>query len=206
MRPLFLYTSCWSKFPMRRLRKTVVILLVWATAASTLLAGLPHLECGCPAARGNPNKSGTSAAGKTCCCGGSCFSASESNKSGTSGHRPNKRHSCCGGGAQEQGQAGSEGRSTPDKDKVRNHEHRKSGRQDRGNSNGCPKRLVTPQQQAWATVETKGQQNLTVNLFVVALSPLAFSAPDIVPFPHVWEVSRQPPPTDLVTLLQRLTI
>lgn len=53
---------------MRRLRKALLHLSVWLTAAGTLVAGVPHLQCRCPGGLVQPVDS------PSCCC---CVAAAE---------------------------------------------------------------------------------------------------------------------------------
>ncbi len=69
-------------------RRTALVALVWLTAASTVLAGLPRLECVCPGGRrGSPNVGAVAKTGG-CCCEQSCCAAGEANP------QPGE-HSCC---------------------------------------------------------------------------------------------------------------
>src|SRR5262245_60036233 len=71
---------------MRRFaRRTALVALVWLTAASTLLAGLPQLECACPTTRGEARSPDAKPQGKRCCC--SCCAPEPG--------EPEGRHSCC---------------------------------------------------------------------------------------------------------------
>ncbi len=62
-------------------RRTALAGLVWLTAAMTLVAGFPHLDCRCPGGQLKRFCLGSSK-GSACCCGGACCS-------GGDGHR------CC---------------------------------------------------------------------------------------------------------------
>jgi hypothetical protein len=57
---------------MRRLRRLSLTLLVWLTAAATLVAGTPRLVCTCPNGRVKPYCFGSADSKTGCCCGGEC--------------------------------------------------------------------------------------------------------------------------------------
>src|SRR5262245_2200355 len=78
-------------------RKTILVALVWLTAASTLLAGLPRLECVCPSVPRKPSPSRVKATGAGCCCSGRdccCTSQPEDDPAPAPGARRGK-HGCC---------------------------------------------------------------------------------------------------------------
>ena len=193
---------------MRRFRKTAMILLVWVTSASTLLAGIPRLECGCPGGKVQSGGPGPSAKERTCCCGKSCPTKASANWSGPSEGQAQKKTSCCGGMAEQQGQGqpGDKGTSSKGSQKERTQTPGKSGKQLLAGTNGCQKTLVQPEQQSLSRAETNDRQALATGLFFSSASAPAFFLTGPALVRNSWEVFLLPPPTDLVTLLQRLTI
>jgi hypothetical protein len=60
---------------MQPIRRLLLCCLIWLTAASTLLAGVPHFECLCPNGQRKSACLGIVAKGTSCCCGGACCSS-----------------------------------------------------------------------------------------------------------------------------------
>ncbi len=81
---------------MHRLRKLSLTLLVWLTAAMTVVAGTHHLTCTCPDGRANSDRvASTEKKTGCCCCGRCCGHAAESGINTHPGrHLPRK--TCCG--------------------------------------------------------------------------------------------------------------
>jgi len=61
---------------MHLIRKTALAVCGWLTAAMTLVAGFPHLECLCPDGHRKAFCLGQVSRSSGCCCGGSCCSSS----------------------------------------------------------------------------------------------------------------------------------
>src|SRR5438552_2837856 len=74
------------------LRRTSLILLVWLTAAMTLVAGVPHFTCWCPDGRIKPVCLDLPCSNSPCCCGGACCTKADSGKVDPS----EPPRSCCG--------------------------------------------------------------------------------------------------------------
>ena len=172
---------------MERVRKTVLTLLVWLTAAMTLVAGTPHFRCLCPNGQVKHFCSG-SASKQTCCCSGNCCGSSEGgcSKSAISSGK-GKKSVCCGPHGREQ---------------VRS--ERTSGW---SIENKCCSRSLAPSEFfSVSGCKSSGVKEVSARL------PLAHRAV-LVPFasatercPISWQNHRIPPPTDLVITLQHLTI
>jgi len=59
---------------MRWLRRTLLALVVWLTAAMAVVAGMPHWVCACPAPEQPATSPPKPPAARTCCCGdGRCL-------------------------------------------------------------------------------------------------------------------------------------
>ena len=161
---------------MRRLRKTIVAGLVWATCASTLLAATPFLECRCFGDASN--------AGKSSCCNGTCCLAKESGKC-----------CCC-----------HQNSSDRNNDKGQEIGAMKSGNGPIIVSGSCRKALVQLGVTALSQQDNKLTQasfeHLQLQCEAVCGMTAAFSSPRMV----IRDVDRLPPLADLVTSLQRLTI
>lgn len=193
---------------MRRLRRIALVAVVWGTAASTLMASTPHFVCRCPDGSVKPfclgpvfNASGCCCGGDTCCCstksGGGCCS-----KGGSSGGQAVKRTSCCSqapehkdhskpgtdgsGGAQRAGSKAGEGHAI--------------------SSRCCQKAVAQQETQSVTPLQAKINESLNTSLVLFPATLLVQAVPSATSGQTVWEVFRLPPPTDLVTVLQRLTI
>jgi len=168
---------------MRRLRKSGLALLVGLTAATTLVAGMPHFFCRCPNGR---EKLCFAASGNQCCCGGSCCPSKGGEKACQCGS-PGATGCCC---SQPKNQAS--GTSSGDRVEV--------------TSGCCLRTLVKPDIKslpgAKAAASDPGDSQAPF-----ALEPATDYAP---PMPEAirapWHALRVSPPTDLVIVLQRLTI
>src|SRR6516165_5475830 len=84
---------------MAYLRRTALVTLVWLTAASTLLAGLPHFDCLCPNGQRGSFCLGTATGANWCCCGGSCCVTDQGGccppTSGDNKGEPQQAPTCC---------------------------------------------------------------------------------------------------------------
>src|SRR5262245_26246874 len=81
------------------LRRLTLVALIWLTAASTLLAGLPHFECLCPNGQRGSYCLGTATNKTGCCCGGSCCLTKQGGCcapiSGDKDGEPQQAPTCC---------------------------------------------------------------------------------------------------------------
>lgn len=195
---------------MRRLRQTATALVVWATAASTLLGSTPHFVCRCPDGTVKPFCSGKPSAGSSCCCGGTCCCSGNQGKKGSccqsvqprgpAGSRP----SCCS----HNGAAQSSGQSVPDTD------GQKQGRPtDRAVGDGpavsstcCQKTLVSAEAPSVVPPETKAPEKGTPDVSLLDRMKVEHLGPTMTAGTAFREPYELPPPADLVTTLQRLTI
>jgi hypothetical protein len=193
---------------MAYLRRTALVTLVWLTAASTLLAGLPHFDCVCPNGRRKPVCFNVTDKNTGCCCGGSC--CAPDGKAGEGAVQGEERGGCCcrgdqdarpnglrparnetGGGPRHEGQAAK--RKTDDAlqlDRTR-----------------CARTLAHPDDMAPALNKTGAKGSAALEPFAL---PTAHStpapAPAAVPSRDSWLPSHAPPPTDLVITLQHFVI
>jgi hypothetical protein len=175
---------------MRRVRNTVVTCLVWATAVSMLVASTPHFVCRCPNGDIKPFCLASTFT-KSSCCNVTCCS-SESGGSNSSKAKPGGK-SCCArkntfGNAPDKGNRTDDRNSSPAFGKT-----------------CCQKVLVQSEGSSLNSSETK----LTPSSPILDLSGATAAenavAPSILLLAR-WRFDRLPPPTDLVTTLQRLTI
>jgi hypothetical protein len=163
---------------MRRLRKTIVAGLVWATSASMLMAGTPFLVCRCPGGDTRPLSSVT----QSSCCNGTCCPAESRAKSCC-------RHKSASGNGLDQGQGPKNPKDGPIVVKA-----------------DCEKALVQYHVSAVNQQDNKLAQSSPPSLYVPCDVICGIAAASSIPRLVVWQRDRLPPPTDLVTSLQRLTI
>lgn len=167
---------------------------VWLTALMTLAAGTPHFECRCPNGRIKPFCLALFSGKTGCCCGGSCCSVipGDEDKALAAAAFPSsagaKKTCCCCCKAPAEN-AGSESRTASRFEKV-----------------GCRKTLAEAAVAIPVPFVKAPVQDATAHLFVPApeptMEPDGFGACDCLPADYYhW-----PPPTDLVTVLQRFLI
>lgn len=185
---------------MRQLQYITTVLIVWTTAASTLLASVPHFVCRCPDGSIKHFCFGTGP-GETssCCTGQSCCGkkGSDALKENSSGEHGKPKPYCC-----------SQQTRTPKKPTpvaARNTESNPvSGPVFK--SAGCQKTLEQSEVQPLPRMNTDtGEIHITdLNCLPEMDSPIpAASAPSVS---GIWQIRGLPPPTDFVTTLHRLTI
>src|SRR5438552_288534 len=85
---------------MRRFRKMVTAILVWATAASSLIGSTPHIVCRCPDGTVKQFCSGQASPESSCCCNGHCCSSPSDGgggccKVGSPGGQEEQKAPCC---------------------------------------------------------------------------------------------------------------
>lgn len=185
---------------MRRLQNITTVLIVWTTAASTLLASVPHFVCRCPDGSIKHFCFGMQY-GETssCCTGQSCCSKKHSGgqKENSSGEHGKPKASCC-----------SPQTTTPKKPTpvaARNTESNPvSGPVFK--SAGCQKTLEKSEAQPLPRMSTDtGEIHITALNCLPEMGssiPVA-SAPSVS---GIWQIHGLPPPTDFVATLHRLTI
>jgi hypothetical protein len=177
-----------------------VVALVWLTAASTLLAGLPRFECACPAAQPGPASPDVKAKATGCCC---C--APEAGERGD-------QHPCC----QHEGQE-----TCPDSPKRAGAVSGQApsglhGPQAATSPTGspeltqarCAKTPLAPSRAVTAAVSKthSGGWQAPELLAPTGACPVAAPSSCAAPSRHPWLTSHVPPPTDLVVTLQHFLI
>ena len=168
---------------MRQLRKSIVAGLVWATATSTLMASTPFILCRCP--NGDVRIFGSaSTAAKSPCCNVTCCPSDDGAKS-----------CCCHKNASGNNTVQNQGTG------VKN-----SGDGPIFVKASCQKALVQVDASALNQQYNKLTQSPTEHLHLQCETACGISAVMSIPYMVIWRVDRLPPPTDLVTSLQRLII
>jgi hypothetical protein len=199
---------------MRRLRKTCVAVLVWLTAASTLIANTPHFVCRCPNGQVKPFCLGSVSTESSCCCHGKCCSSSGSTEGGccTAKAPPEKQEkhgSCCSRKSTRQN-GPQPVISSPASDTSPKVVHRSGGKRVEGptvDRPGCQRTLAEREVAPLSQPETNAKGSASHSLTLLAEAPPGDSIPVLTPVGQTaWAFYRLPPPTDLVTLLQRFTI
>ena len=185
---------------MRVLGRIAWIALVWMTAASTLLAGLPRVECICPDGSVKPVCTGHSTKDTTCCCGGSCCSGTPGGKGCCAAA---KKAGCCGESRQEskepQKPEGGGAVRPQSPDAAPSHHGRVEGK-------CCQRTLAATAPVAVGKFEPAGPKHLTAMTFLPAFASFAMQltqgrAANSLP----WQIYAHPP-TDLVIAFQHFVI
>jgi hypothetical protein len=168
---------------MHRLRRTALVAGVWLTAAMTVVADVPYSVCRCPEGwvklfcRGPAVQAG-------CCCDGKCCASPPGN--GSAADPQAVEATCCCRRTAGLGQDLSSARGSSLQ------------------SNCCTQTLIRTEILASAPEKSSADEDL------IAASPLAAEAAGpclpVVSKRPSWQVYRLPPPTDLVTVLQRLLL
>lgn len=163
---------------MASLRRALFVLLTWTTAASTLLAGLPHSVCGCPESPAKSSKR-TPEQSRECCCGGCCPAG--------------EPHPCCRDSAGSRQQA-EVSMSTPEKAPAG----------PVAEPSRCQK---APAQAASTSILEKSGTEMKRSLEPLAKSPILVAL-GLLPESHseAAPATQAPPPTDLVIALQHFLI
>lgn len=172
---------------MRRLRKLTGLFIVLATATSTLLASTPHYDCLCP--DGSIRRfCFRSASGEESCCGvASCCS-----KESSSDEQP--KPSCCGKQSKPKIKGTSFAGQSPRSKAVNEPSFR---------GTCCQRILAVPEAQAsFRTPEVVDQTPFVL----LAVADAEYLFPTTIQCQLIWQIHTLPPPTDLVTTLQRLVI
>lgn len=174
---------------MKRFRKIATIVLVWATASSTLIASTPYYVCRCPDGTIKTHLVGTVAPESSSCCSSNCCAAST------------KEKPCCQAAKKKQA-------VKPARDAKPSDGHRQADGTDGPSISQvpCQKTLVQPEGRSICRVEA----NATQADHTVASLPVALPGPAAIIGAEggtaLWRIDKSPPPTDLVVVFQRLTI
>jgi hypothetical protein len=176
---------------MGHLRRTVLVSLVWLTAAMTLVAGSPHFDCLCPNGHHKPFCLGSLLWTASCCCRGVSPAAAPTPSCCRQVHGPVRQTSgsCCCHRAQRRQLANA---SAPV-----------------GHIEGpcCQKTLTQAEYLPTSPSEPTARDGFVGKH--IDLAPALFLLTALPPVPDArlsWLSYDLPPPTDLVTTLQRLTI
>lgn len=182
---------------MRRIRRYATILIVWMTAASTMLAGGPHFVCRCPDSSVNRSCCDkVSSVSSGCCAKRSCCARQTSNvnRSVEAVRNNRQRPSCC------------HLKKTNTTPVVSQPSAKTVGTGPVIHQPRCQRALEesTPQSSTRTIVAAHdfdvGPLVFLPGMDAQILIPLAPATRDI------WESHRPLPPTDLIALLHRLTI
>jgi integrase len=181
---------------MRRLRRTAGVLIVWATAATTLLASTPHYDCRCP--DGTIKRfcfSSTTSESSCCCSGTGCGSKSNDAKSccrkGASSSKSTTKLSCCCKP------------SKPQHTSVVAGNQPVNGLTVRGTC--CQKTLAQSEIQSSVRATTIVDETPSLVFVLHSAEGIEYLS-NAAPSRTIWQVHWLPPPTDLVTILHRLVI
>jgi hypothetical protein len=166
---------------MGRIRKVVAASLVWATSASMLMAATPFVVCRCPTGELKPFCSPSNATKSPCCKGTCCTS-------------PDGTSSCCSH------------TNLPDSVRIQETDSKNSSGSPIIVEANCQKTLVQAQLTAVCQHESKVTPLSTQSLHLQGESQCGMPLVSSVPGLLRQELDASPPPTDLITSLQRLVI
>jgi hypothetical protein len=179
---------------MRRFRKIAGVMMVWATAATTLLAGTPHFDCRCPDGSIKRYCFSSASGESSCCCSGTCSKANDDKsccrKQKTSSQSTAK-HACCCKQSKSQGGSVATGSNPVNGPAVR--------------GTCCQKSLANLEFQSSVRVTAVVDDASVAHVFVLPAMDIEYFS-NAAPSRTVWQVHWLPPPTDLVTTLHRLVI
>jgi hypothetical protein len=171
---------------MRLVRRIAMTVLVWATVSSMLFASTPYYVCRCPDGTTKMHLLGSVSPESPCCTSQCCAS-------------PAKAKPCCQASKKTTTKPNSCSRIAIPQTKNPN------GSPSVGQSH-CQKSLVQAEQRSFCRLEVKPLETpndafaLTVCVDLSNISGPATAATTL------WRIDKIPPPTDLVTVLHRLTI
>ncbi len=173
-------------------RKTTLVATVWLTAAMTVVAGVPQFDCMCRNGQMKQACPGSRSLNTNCCCGGACCSGANSGSHSccarTKGSAEPKRSSCC----------------------ARHHESRQtfaSATPSFGtDSSCCTKTPVAPEAIAVSQCKSVVHDDMAAPLWILPAVTLVPLSPITTSRQTSWQTNLLAPPTNLVTLLQRLVI
>jgi hypothetical protein len=165
---------------------------VWLTAAMTLLAGFPHLDCRCPDGRVKPFCLDLTSQAGRCCCGGALYPSARGGKCcgcprGASADAPGKAE-CCGRLPQGLRPGGPGGPAPQVK------------------ATGCSKALAQAEVFARSPARTKVSEVSPTALLVPSQVALVVASLSTLHDRISWDGDRSLPPDDLLTLLRHLLI
>ena len=196
---------------MRRFRKTVTALLVWVSVASSLFGSTPHFVCRCPDGTVKLFCSGQCSSESPCCCNGkSCCSTSDGNSScknsSSAGQEKKDAPSCC-----HQGKSGISSEAVDARASEKNAQNTvadpRSGSRLAINKTCCEITQVQSEGQTLVQPVTKHIEHLELGLVLLLPLNVGFHVPSSLQVRNGWQVNGlPPPPTDLLTLLQRFRI
>src|SRR5262249_9340365 len=171
---------------MRRIRQTSQALLVWPTAAMTVVGGATHFVCGCGTGDQQPRRDGVAKC--RCCCGSNCASSLQGVGKGDNGEAGKTEPDCC---------------CHPKREPPR----RSSGNGYQSPQPRCLLIMVPPQDVSAPPVETTVRKDLTPSQQLPCqVSPLPVSGGIFPGGPTPWLFQLLPPPTNLVISLQHFLI
>lgn len=171
---------------MQRFRRLATIALVWATASSTLLASTPYYVCRCPDGTIKFHFVGTVSPDSSCCSTNCCAVGA-------------KEKPCCQAAKKKQAAKPTDGIRTKDTQTFN---------KDGGPAIGqipCQKTLVQPDERAVCRMEIRSDSEAQVVILPVEIAA-HFDLIGADAESTVWRIDKTPPPTDLITVLQRLTV
>jgi hypothetical protein len=170
---------------MYQLRRLSLAVLVWLTAAMTLVASTPHFSCRCPDGRVKPFCFGLPSKKAMCCCNGSCCAPDvECGKTCCSNQNAPARSCCC----QHTGQG-----------------HAKSANTGTfARAACCTKTLVPQESRSLSRPESKVAKDLSFGALLTAEAKPRQSF--VTAIHRLRQDHERPPPTDLVVTLQHFLI
>lgn len=197
---------------MLRLRKTVTALLVWATVASSLFGSTLHFTCRCPDGTVKPFCTGQGSPESSCCCNGKCCCSTSNGDSccqGNSSDAPKEKNapSCCQQDKRETPSEGVASRSCEDSaQKIVPAPRSLAAERLTISRTCCQKTLAQTESQTLVRPVTKPIKYLELSLALLPPLNIGSYVPSPLLVTNGWQVYGLPPPTDLLTLLQRLLI
>jgi hypothetical protein len=196
---------------MRRLRKTAMALLVWATAVSSLLGSIPHFTCRCPDGTLKEFCSGQATSESSCCCNGKCCCSTGGAGSCCQGKSAPTQEgktepSCCQASITEAPSKSADGR--PDEVNAQKIGPNPRSRPEECvliSRSCCQKTLAKAESRTLVRPETEPVKQVEFGL--APLAPLCVGYnPSPLALRNGWSISRLPPPTDLVIAFQHFVI
>jgi hypothetical protein len=169
---------------MHQLRRLSLTVLVWLTAAMTLVAGTPHFTCRCPNGQVKSICLGLSSKKSTCCCNGGCCAHGQEGGTACCCAQDAPAGCCC---SQHAGQ----GPVKPEKAGAFT------------GSACCKRTLASQDPQSLSPAKAKVAKNVSFGL----LAPDGDPGPSFVTAIHrPRQHHERPPPTDLVITLHHFLI
>lgn len=176
---------------MVRLRRILLVGMIWLTAVTSLIAGFPHFNCVCPNGNRKPFCLGFGCGPNGCCCAGGCCSSGQ-----------------CGDDAQDHATSAQSAKPcccccSHKEPPTSNSSHRSP----EARSPGCHKTLVQAQfvVEPFSPLTASIDQATSMTVQVDGIWQTA-SLGSPAAFRLIWEPHRLPPPTDLVVALRHFVI